>query len=145
MRATLTTRPGHETTALKFAGLMAVMPLLGLAYVVIAPFAGLALVAGLVGKTIMRHAAKLRDIALFFAAPFIGLAYIVFLPVVGLALAWVAARALAAHRAALRTVAMMVVGPLRGLAYILLLPVVGLVTLATLELRHLAAPRRAAA
>src|SRR5574340_127070 len=100
MRATLTTRPGHETTALKFAGLMAVMPLLGLAYVVIAPFAGLALVAGLAGKALIGHAAKMRDIALFFAAPFVGLAYFVFLPIVGLAaLAWVTARALGAHRA----------------------------------------------
>ncbi len=142
MRATLTARTGHETATLKFAATMVATPLIGLAYVVLAPFAGLALVAGLAIKGLVRHAATLRDVALFFAAPFIGLAYIVFLPVVGLAaLAWTAGRALAAHGGALTALAT----PVRALAHRLARTDDAAAAPKTLEVPHLGTARHAAA
>ena len=148
MKTTLTTRTGHEATrsGLKTAGLMGATPLIGLAFVVLTPFAGIAALGWFALKALAHHTREVRDVALFFAAPLIGLAYVVLMPVAALAaLAWYGAKALVAHPDALKTAGMMVATPFVGLAYVLLLPVVGLMTLATMEFRHLTPMRHAAA
>ena len=87
MRTPLTTRiePKAVRTACGTAAMMLVAPLIGLVYIVIAPFVAVAVLGGLAVKALVRRAAPLRDIVLFLAAPFIGLAYLLLLPVVGLA------------------------------------------------------------
>jgi hypothetical protein len=74
-----------------------------LAYAVLLPLVGIAMLAWVAGQALLAlpatkktlHHAK--DVVLFLAAPFIGLAYAVLLPFVGMAmLAWVAGQALMA-------------------------------------------------
>ena len=83
--------------AWKSLGLIVGAPLLGLAYVVVLPFAGLAALFALPlwygGKALARRVGGMKtwvkNVALFFAAPFLGLAYVVALPFVGMGmLAW---------------------------------------------------------
>jgi CheY-like chemotaxis protein len=83
----------------KFAGMLVAGPLLGLAYAVLLPFIGLALLAGIAGRAFIeaggprRVLTFLRNVAMFFAAPFVGLAYVVLLPFVGIGAAiWIAVR-----------------------------------------------------
>ncbi len=65
-------------------------PIIGLAFVIAAPFFGLGVLAWLAAKALFGHR-FVRNAALFVAAPFIGLAYAFTLPFVGIvALAWVA-------------------------------------------------------
>lgn len=95
-----TTRPAEPapaTAAWKVAAMVLAGPLLGLAYVVLLPFIGLAMLAGLALRRFFQVGAHrrvgrfLKNVALFASAPFIGLAYIVLLPFVGLgAFAWAA-------------------------------------------------------
>jgi CheY-like chemotaxis protein len=67
-------------------------PLLGLAYVVVLPFVGLAALIALPlwygGKALWKRAGPMktwiRNVALLFAAPFLGLAYVIALPFVGM-------------------------------------------------------------
>ncbi|MBI5254924.1 MAG: hypothetical protein HY855_00380 [Burkholderiales bacterium] len=91
---TFTTRT-PMTTARTF-GLLAAAPFIGLVFVLVMPFAGLALLAGHALKAMLKDGRLLRaarNIALFFAAPFIGLGYILLMPLAGLAaLAWIALR-----------------------------------------------------
>lgn len=73
-------------------------PLLGLAFVIALPFAGLLLAAWLAARALARSrtgvARIAKRIALFIAAPFVGLAYLIAFPFVGLgALAYYAIRA----------------------------------------------------
>jgi hypothetical protein len=73
-------------------------PLLGLAFVIALPVAGLTLAAWMAVKALARRwagaAAVLKRIALFAAAPFVGLAYLIAFPFVGIgALAYWAIRA----------------------------------------------------
>ena len=86
--------PLAAKTALMLAG----GPLLGLAFVIALPVAGLALAAWMAVKALARRwagaTAVLKRIALFAAAPFVGLAYLIAFPFVGIgALAWYAIRA----------------------------------------------------
>jgi CheY-like chemotaxis protein len=81
---------------LKNLGMLAAAPFIGLAYIVLLPVIGLALLAGMAMRRFVevgghrRVGNFLKNVALFAAAPFIGLAYIVLLPFVGLgAFAWV--------------------------------------------------------
>jgi CheY-like chemotaxis protein len=90
--------PG-QTSGFKQLALLAAAPWIGLAFAVLAPFAGLAVLAGmalkLIGQRLMTRQALnfVKNAALFFAAPFIGLAYILLLPLAGLVtLAWVGLR-----------------------------------------------------
>jgi CheY-like chemotaxis protein len=92
--------PEGEPAAWKTIAMMVGGPLLGLAYVVLLPFVGLALLAGLALRRFVAMGGVravggfLKNVALFVAAPFIGLAYVVMLPFVGLgALLWVAVMA----------------------------------------------------
>jgi CheY-like chemotaxis protein len=100
--APLSTKAEAATPAWKTIGLVLAGPLLGLAFIVLLPFVGLALLAGMavrrfVGEVSLRGVGRfVKNVALFVAAPFIGLAYIVLLPFVGLgAFVWVAASAMA--------------------------------------------------
>ena len=84
-----------RTPATRNLALGLAAPFIGLGFVVIAPFAGLAALAWLAARALAgRYPAALRaarNVALFVAAPFIGLAYAALFPVVGIgALAWVA-------------------------------------------------------
>lgn len=89
---------GHVNKAAETVVMVAAAPLIGLAFVVALPFAGLAYLAWLAAKALVakRRAVwkRARGVVLFFAAPFIGLAYAVALPFVGFgALVWMAVRA----------------------------------------------------
>ena len=70
-------------------------PFIGLGFVLVGPFAGLAALAWLAAKALAEKfpgaARNARNVALFVAAPLIGLAYAALFPFVGLgALAWIA-------------------------------------------------------
>ena len=62
-------------------------PFIGLAFVVVLPFAGVAALAWLGAKAFAAHypraARAVRNVALFAAAPFVGLVYALALPFVG--------------------------------------------------------------
>ena len=89
--------PANEakTHAARNLALAAAAPLIGLGFVLVAPFAGLAALAWIGAKALAaNHPAAVRaarNVALFAAAPFIGLAYAALFPFVGIgALAWIA-------------------------------------------------------
>jgi hypothetical protein len=86
--------PLAARTALMLAG----GPLLGLAFVIALPVAGLTLAAWMAVKALARRwagaAAIVKRVALFAAAPFVGLAYLIAFPFVGVgALVWYAIKA----------------------------------------------------
>ena len=95
---------GPMRDALRFAGkvgLFIAAPFIGLAYALFLPFFGLALLAWMGARALVRYstlrrlAGFLRNVALFVAAPFIGLAYALLLPFVGLGmLAWMGLKTL---------------------------------------------------
>jgi CheY-like chemotaxis protein len=79
-------------------------PLLGLLYVLLLPFAGLAALVAMpfwyAGRALARRSGRLgtwlKNVALFFAAPLVGLVYVIALPFVGLGmLAWMGVKAVA--------------------------------------------------
>jgi CheY-like chemotaxis protein len=80
------------TPAWKAIGMLIAGPLLGLAYVLLLPFIGAALLAAMALRRFVQAGGHRRlgqfakNFALFVAAPFIGLAYLVVMPFVGLAL-----------------------------------------------------------
>lgn len=85
----------NAARALGKALVIVAAPVIGLAFIVALPFAGLVALAWVAIKALRvrrpRVARALRNVALFLAAPFIGLAYVVALPFVGIgAIAWVA-------------------------------------------------------
>jgi len=84
---------GHVNEAAGTAVMLAAAPFIGLAFVIVLPFAGLAYIAWLAMKALVSSRTgfwrRTRNLVLFFTAPFIGLAYAVALPFVGLgALVW---------------------------------------------------------
>jgi len=83
----------------KSAAMLVAGPLVGLAYIVLVPFIGLALLAGaglralFKAKAVSRVLGFVKNVALFVAAPFLGLVYVVVLPFVGLGmLLWMGVR-----------------------------------------------------
>ncbi|MEI8029808.1 MAG: response regulator [Comamonadaceae bacterium] len=109
--ATLPTPPLHEVdinlaqghSNLKNVALFVAAPFIGLAYALLLPLVGLAMLGWIGAKALLalpatRKALKLLgNVAKVVAAPFIGLAYAVMLPFVGIAmLVWVGAKALLA-------------------------------------------------
>ena len=93
--------PEPQPNHLKNVALLLAAPFIGLAYAVLLPVVGLAMLAWVGGKALLAtRAAKqaprfLKNVGLFVAAPFIGLVYAVTLPFVGMAmLAWVGIQAL---------------------------------------------------
>lgn len=100
--AATTAKAAHPAHRIAFAG---VAPLIGLAYVLVLPFAGLAALAWLALRALARNCAGLlravKNVTLFVAAPFIGLAYAIAFPFVGAgALVWAGIRAARKRRAA---------------------------------------------
>jgi len=80
----------HAARTLVLAG---AAPFIGLAFVIVLPFAGLAFAAWLAAHALITNRkaiwTRTRNVVLFLAAPFIGLAYAVALPFVGVgALVW---------------------------------------------------------
>ena len=79
-------------TTVKNIALFLAAPFIGLVYAMALPFVGLAMLAVIGGKALVKAPAALqalvaaKEIALFLAAPFIGLVYAVTLPLVGIAL-----------------------------------------------------------
>ncbi len=82
----------------KFGLMLIGAPLLGLAFIIVLPFAGLGYLGWMAIKALPRACAAAapvtKRIALFALAPFVGLAYVIAFPMVGLgALAYYAVRA----------------------------------------------------
>ncbi len=99
--AAKTVLPDAKPNHLKNVALLVAAPFIGLAYAVLLPVVGLAMLAWIGTKALLQtRAAKqaprvLKNVGLFVAAPFIGLAYAVTLPLAGLVmLAWVGVQAL---------------------------------------------------
>lgn len=84
---------GHVNEAAGTAVMLVTAPLIGLAFVVVLPFAALGYIAWLALKALLASRSafwrRVRNVVLFFASPFIGLVYAVAMPFVGLgALVW---------------------------------------------------------
>lgn len=94
----------QETSRLRSIALFLLAPFIGLAYAVLLPVVGTAVLAWMGGQVLLAKMPAIRtglrflkEAGLLVAAPFIGLAYIVLLPFVGLVmLAWVGGQALLA-------------------------------------------------
>jgi CheY-like chemotaxis protein len=115
--------------------MMIVAPIVALAYVVAAPFVGLALLAwmGIAAAARSRVGRVARNLAMMVAAPLIGLAYAVAFPFIGLgALLVMGYKALRERRALPRAgrrlgnIALFFAAPFIGLAYALAFPFIGL-------------------
>lgn len=84
---------GRANETARTVVMLGAAPFIGLAFIVVLPFAGLAILAWLAAKVLLASRLVVwklvRNVVLFFAAPFIGLAYAVALPFVGIgALVW---------------------------------------------------------
>jgi hypothetical protein len=81
-------RAREMTGAVKATMMIAAAPLLGLAFVVLAPIAGLAVLAWMLMKALVRNrvaiATRVKHVALFFAAPVMALFYIAAFPFVAM-------------------------------------------------------------
>lgn len=141
---------GFKSLALTLAA-----PFIGLAYALLLPLIGAAMLAWIGGKALVQsQAAKkaptyLKNVALFFAAPFIGLVYALSLPLVGVSiLAWSAGKAVMANPkgrkllTALATAGKLVAAPFIGLAYAVVMPLVGIAMLLGMGAKALLASTR---
>jgi CheY-like chemotaxis protein len=146
-------RPVAARSTAKTIALLMAVPFIGLAYAVVMPLAGLAMLAwlairALVANPVVRKVAvHVKNIGLFLAAPFIGLAYALSLPAVGVGmLAWIGWQAFASNpkhsktAATLKQTGSFIAAPFIGLAFAVLLPVVGTAMLAWVAVRGLMAP-----
>lgn len=147
----------EEQHGFKRLALALAAPFIGLAYAVLLPLFGLAMLAWFGGKALVQsQAAKhaptyLKNVALFFAAPFIGLVYAVSLPLVGFSmLAWSAGKAMMANPkgrkllTALAPAGKLVAAPFIGLAYAVIMPFVGIAMLLGMGAQALLATNRTA-
>ena len=79
---------GELGTAAKAGLILVGGPLLGLAFVIVLPTVGLAVMAWMAAKAMARHAGTIaavaKRVALFALAPVVGLAYVLAFPFVGL-------------------------------------------------------------
>ncbi|MDD3937315.1 response regulator [Rhodoferax sp.] len=90
--ATETAQPelAEKQNPYKRVAMLLAAPFIGLAYAVLLPLIGLAMLLWTAGQALMtipsarKVLMRIKDIALFVAAPFIGLLYAVMLPVVGI-------------------------------------------------------------
>ncbi|HWI14991.1 MAG TPA: response regulator [Burkholderiales bacterium] len=133
-------RPGAVLRALEAIAMLVVGPVVALAYIVAAPFVGLAMLAwmGIEAMTRTGIGRYVRNVAMMLAAPFVGLAYVIAMPFIGLGtLVWMGVRALhergAFARAGrrLRNVALFLAAPFIGLAYVMAFPFIGVYLLVT--------------
>lgn len=136
--------------AIKNVALFFAAPFIGLAYLILGPIVGLAVLAWMGVKALarndaLRRAARyVKNVVLFLAAPFVGLAYILAFPIIGMgALAWMGGKALMKKPAVkkiagrLGRVGLFIAAPFVGLAYIVIVPVAGLVVLAWMSAKAL--------
>ena len=143
---------GFKSTALLLAA-----PFIGLAYALMLPLVGIAMLAWIGGKAFLQsQVAKnapryLKNVALFLAAPFIGLVYAMLLPVVGMSvLLWSACKALLATSKGkkalgyLRNVGKLAAAPFIGLAFAVLLPFAGTAMLVWVGSKALVAAKQTA-
>jgi len=96
---------GDVNHAARTLVLLGAAPFIGLAFVIVLPFAGLGFAAWLAAHALATNRqviwARTRNVVLFLVAPFIGLAYAVTLPFVGVgALVWMGLGAAARRTAA---------------------------------------------
>lgn len=123
---------------LKNIALFLAAPFIGLAYAVLLPVVGIAMLAWIGGKALLQsQAAKraptfLKNVALLLAAPFIGLAYAVALPFVGIGmLVWTAVKPVADRPASQKVfshvgqLGKLIAAPFIGLVFALALPLIG--------------------
>jgi CheY-like chemotaxis protein len=119
-------------------------PFIGLAYALLLPLVGVAMLAWMAVQALATPARlqRAKAVALFLAAPFIGLTYAVLLPLVGTAmLLWTAGQALMAIPSArkllmrVKDVALFVAAPFIGLIYAVMLPFVGITMLLSLGVK----------
>ena len=120
MRATyeVRTQAVENGNTAKNVALFLAAPFIGLAYAVLLPLVGIAMLLvtaakALVAAGALGYAARLlKDVALLVAAPFIGLVYAVTFPFVGIALLlWTAVDALAATLATVQAPAFLRITP----------------------------------
>lgn len=128
----------------KTAALLLAAPFIGLAYAVLLPLIGIAMLAWMAIQSLATQARlqRAKSIALFVVAPFVGLAYAVLLPLVGVVmLLWTAGQALMAIPSArkilmrVKDIALFVAAPFIGLIYAVMLPFVGVTMLLTLAVQ----------
>jgi CheY-like chemotaxis protein len=87
---TVQAKVAGRPSTLKHVAMTVAAPFIGLAYVLLAPFVALGMLAAVALKPAANlHLVKktltfLRNVLLFFASPFIGLLYILLLPVIGI-------------------------------------------------------------
>lgn len=125
-------------SSFKNIALFLAAPFIGLAYAVMLPLVGMAMLAWIGGKALLQsQAAKkaptfVKNVALLLAAPFIGLAYAVALPFVGIGLlVWTAVKPMAARPASQKAFSHMgqlgkfIAAPFIGLVFALALPLIG--------------------
>jgi CheY-like chemotaxis protein len=85
----------QERGKLASIALFLAAPFIGLAYALMLPAVGMAMLAGIAAKALVKRYPAVKSVGLTIAAPFIGLVYAVTLPFVGTAmLLWVGAKAL---------------------------------------------------
>lgn len=120
MRATyeVRTQAVENGNTAKNVALFLAAPFIGLAYAVLLPLVGIAMLLvtaakALVAAGALGYAARLlKDVALLVAAPFIGLVYAVTFPFVGIALLlWTAVEALTANLAKIEVPAFLRITP----------------------------------
>ncbi len=98
-------QPAVQESRIKNIALFLASPFIGLAYAVMLPLVGMAMLAFTGWQAINatptghRALAKMKNVALFVAAPFIGLVYAVSLPLIGTGmLLWVGVKAVLGHK-----------------------------------------------
>lgn len=128
----------------KNLALLLAAPFIGLAYAVLMPLIGIAMLLWTAGQALATPARlqHVKAVALFLVAPFFGLAYAVLLPVVGTAmLLWTAGKSLMTIPAArkilmrIKDIALFVAAPFIGLIYAVMLPFVGITMLLSLAVK----------
>jgi CheY-like chemotaxis protein len=132
-------RHPYKTLAMLLAA-----PFIGLAYALLLPLVGIAMLAWMAVQALATPARlqRAKAVALFLVAPFIGLTYAVLLPLVGTAmLLWTAGQALMAIPSArkllmrVKDIGLFVAAPFIGLIYAVMLPFVGITMLLSLGVK----------
>ncbi|MCF8159505.1 MAG: response regulator [Polaromonas sp.] len=137
-------QPLEGNSSYKKMALLLAAPFIGLAFALLLPLAGIAMLAWLAVQALATptRLQRAKAVALFLVAPFIGLAYAVLLPLVGAAmLLWAAGQALMAIPSVrkmlmhVKDIALFVAAPFIGLIYALMLPFVGITMLVSLGVK----------
>ena len=144
-------------SSFKNIALFLAAPFIGLAYALLLPVVGIAMLAWIGGKALLQSPAAKRaptfvkNVVLLLAAPFIGLAYAVALPFVGIGLlVWTAVKPMAARPAAQKAfshvgqLAKLIAAPFIGLVFALALPLIGTAMLVWVAAKAVMEPKQTA-